>query len=85
MRILNYNWIAFSLIEEDNFFIAYFNYIDYNWERVEVSITMQYVWRDSIYVAKYNRLTTEYSWCLTEVLDKVIYKYKNEEFKRITK
>lgn len=79
MRILNYNWCAFLVIEEENFFVAYFNYIDYNWDRVEVSITWQSLWRGGIYVAKYNNLTTEYTWTLTEVMDKTINDYKKTE------
>ena len=81
MRILNYKWHTFSLIEEENFFVAYFNYIDYNGDIREVCITRQYIWRESIYIAKYSWLTTEYNWGFREVLDKVIAKYQSEGIK----
>lgn len=81
MKILNYKWYSFSVIEEENFFVAYFNYIDYNKRTKEVCITRQYVWREELYVAKFSGFTTEYIWSLTEVLDKVIKEYKNNETK----
>lgn len=79
MRILNYNGHTFSLIEEENFFVAYFNYIDYNWQIREVCITRQYIWRNSIYVAKYSWITTEYTGWMREVMDKVIAQYEREK------
>ncbi len=79
MRILNFQWHTFSLIEEENFFVAYFNYIDYNWRTREVCITQQFIWRNAVYIAKYSWLTTEYTWTLKDVLIKVIEQYKKDE------
>lgn len=82
MKILNYKWCAFSVIEEENFYIAYFNYIDYNWDIREVCITRQNIWSKTIYIATYSWLTTEYTGWLREVMDKVIKQYKSEEIKQ---
>lgn len=82
MRILNYKWHTFSLIEEEDFFVAYFNFIDYNWITRETCITRQYIWRESIYVAKFSWLTTEYTWKLRKVLDDVIKHYKDNEIEK---
>ena len=79
MRILNYNGNTFSMIQEENFFVAYFNYIDYHWNIREVCITQQYLWRESVYIAKYSHLTTEYIWWMREVMDKVIEHYEREK------
>lgn len=81
MKILNYKWHTFTMITEDNFFVAYFNFIDYNSQFREVCITRQYIWNKSIYIAQFSWLTTEYTWWLKEVLDKVIKHYQENETK----
>lgn len=81
MKILNYRWCAFSVIEEENFYVSYFNYINYNWDTREVCITMQNIGRKSIFVATSSWLTTEYTWSLCEVMDKVIDQYNSEAIK----
>ena len=79
MKILNYKWYSFWIIEEENFFVAYFNFLDYHWHRVEVCITEQRLWSKKVYIAKFSWLTTEYIWTLEEVLDKVIAHYNQNQ------
>ncbi len=81
MRIMNYKGICLSVIEEENFYVAYFYYLDYNWDEREVCITRQYLWRETTYIAKYSGLTTQHIWAYKEVLDKVIKQYRAEEIK----
>ena len=82
MRILNYRGHSFAVIEEENFYVSYYNFIDYNWDTREVCITMQNIGRRSIFVANYSWLTTEYTGSLTEVMDQVIDYQKNNELER---
>lgn len=79
--IYNYKWITLDVITEDNFFIAYCNFINYNWDFVNVSITRQYIWSTYVCVAKFSWLTTEYIGNLREVLDKVLKHYKWDKIK----
>ena len=81
MKILNYKWYTFTIIEAEDFFVAYFNFIDYNLKFREVCITKQNIWRDVVYLARFSWYTTEYTWNIEAVLDKVIEWYKNNEIK----
>jgi hypothetical protein len=79
MKILNYKWHTFSMFTDQNFFVAYFTFIDYNGQFREVCISRQLLWREYVYVAQFSWFTTEYTWNLKDVLDKVIKHYQQNE------
>ena len=85
MNIFNYKDLSFSEIKGENFHVLTMNFLDYNEQFREITITWSSIGRKSFWLAQFSGLTTEYTGDLIEVLDKVIKHYDSQKHKDETK
>lgn len=81
MNIFNYNGLSFVEHKGEKYHVLTMNFLDYNGEFREITITYNQIGRQVFWLAEFSGLTTEYTGNLKEVLDKVVSHYENNKFK----